>query len=178
VLASARTHFEEAKIGLKGAEAEDRLAEAKLDQAKLDLERAESLWNKRSISKEQYDRAVTQNRVLTAQRLVTQARIAGARARITSSETQQENAKAQLAHAELLLSYTEIRSPSRGYVSQKAVEAGKVVQPSAPLMAVVDLEDFWVEANYKESQLEQVRPGQLAEVRLDIYPEKLSEKTC
>jgi len=65
-LASARTHHQEAKIGLKAAEAEDRLAEAKLAQAKLDLARAETLWNKRSISKEQYDRAITQNRVLTA----------------------------------------------------------------------------------------------------------------
>ena len=170
-LASARTHHEEARIGLKGAEAEDRLAEAKLAQAKLDLTRAETLWQKRSISKEQYDRAVTQKRVLTAQRLVTQARIAAARARIVSSETNLENAEAQLAHAELMLSYTEIRAPGKGYVSQKSVEAGKVVQPGAPLLAIVDLEDLWVEANYKEIQLEEIRPGQQAEVRLDIYPD-------
>jgi membrane fusion protein (multidrug efflux system) len=172
-LASAQTHHQEAQIGLKAAEAEDRLAEAKLAQARLDLERAETLWEKRSISKEQYDRAVTQNRVLTAQRLVTQARIGAAKARIISRETNLENVEAQLAHAELMLSYTEIRSPSKGYVSQKAVEAGKVVQPGAPLMAIVDLEDLWVEANYKESQLEEVRPGQQAEVRLDIYPDQV-----
>lgn len=170
-LASARTHHQEAQIGLKAAEAEDRLAEAKQAQAKLDLARAETLWDKRSISKEQYDRAVTQNRVLTAQRLVTQARIGAAKARIVSSETNLENAEAQLAHAELMLSYTEIRSPGKGYVSQKAVEAGKVVQPGAPLLAIVDLEDLWLEANYKEIQLEEVRPGQQAEVRLDIYPD-------
>ena len=170
-MASARTHHQEAQIGLKAAEAEDKLAEAKLAQAKLDLARAETLWNKRSISKEQYDRTVTQNRVFTAQRLVTQAKIAAAKARIISGETNLENAEAQLAHAELMLSYTEIRSPSKGCVSQKAVEAGKVVQPGAPLMAIVDLEDFWVEANYKEIQLKEIRPGQQAEVRLDVYPE-------
>lgn len=172
-LASARTNHQEAQIGLKAAEAEDRLAEAKLAQAKLDLARAETLWNKGSISKEQYDRTVTQHRVLTAQRLVTRARIGAAKARIVSSETNLENAEAQLAHAELMLSYTEIRSPGNGYVSQKAVEAGKVVQPGAPLMAVVDLEDLWVEANYKEIQLEGLRPGQRAEVRLDIDPENV-----
>ena len=72
-----------------------------------------------------------------------------------------------------MLSYTEIRSPSKGRVSQKAVEAGKVVQPGAPLMAIVDLEDLWVEANYKEIQLEKIRPGQQAEVRLDIYPDQV-----
>lgn len=169
-LASAQTNHAEAKIGLAGAEAEDRLAEAKLEQARVDLDRAETLWKKGSISKEQYDRAVTQNRVLTAQRLVTQARIAAAQARITSSEANLESAKTQLAQAELQLSYTEIRSPSKGYVSQKSAEAGKVVQPGAPLMAVVDLEDLWIEANYKESQLERIRPGQEAEVRLDVYP--------
>ena len=169
-LASAQTYHAEAKIGLTGAEAEDRLTEAKVAQAKLDLERAETLWEKRSISKEQYDRTVTENRVLTAQRLVTQAKIAAARARITSSEANLENAEAQLAQAELLLSYTEIRSPQRGHVSQKAVEEGQVVQAGARLMAVVDLEDLWIEANYKESQLERIRPGQEAEVRLDVYP--------
>jgi membrane fusion protein (multidrug efflux system) len=172
-LASARTQHEEAQIGLKAARAEDRLAEDRLSQAKLDLSRAEALWNKRSISKEQFDRAVTQHRVLSAQRLVTQAQIGASEARIISSETNLENAEAQLAHAELMLSYTEIRSPSRGYVSQKSVEAGKVVQPGAPLMAVVDLEDTWIEANYKEIQLGRIRPGQEAEVRLDIFPKHL-----
>ena len=169
-LAAARTRHQEAEIGLKAAEAEDRLSEAKLAQAKLDLHRAEVLWEKRSISKEQYDRTVTENRVLTAQRLVTQARIAAARAQIASSGANLENAEAQLAQAELLLSYTEIRAPQKGHVSQKAVEEGKVVQPGTPLMSVVDLGDLWIEANYKESQLERIRPGQPAEVRLDVYP--------
>ncbi len=169
-LASARTYLEEAKIGLRGAAAEDRLIEAKLAQAKVDLARAETLWKKGSISKEQYDRAVTQHRVLSAQRLVTRAKIAAAKARIASSETNLENAKAQLAQAELLLSYTEIRSPGRGSVSRKSVEAGQVVQPGVPLMAVVDLDDLWVEANFKESQLEQIRSGQQVEVRMDLSP--------
>ena len=169
-LASARTHYDEAEIGLKAAEAEDRLSEAKLEQAKVDLRRAEVLWEKGSISEEQYDRAVTENRVLTAQRLVTQARIAAARAQIASSGANLENAQAQLAQAELLLSYTEIRSPQKGHVSQKTAEEGNVVQPGVPLMSVVDLEDLWIEANYKENQLDRVRPGQLAEVRLDVYP--------
>jgi membrane fusion protein (multidrug efflux system) len=172
-LAAARTHHEEAQIGLKAAEAEDRLVEARLAQAKIDLARAETLWEKRSVSKEQVDQAVTQNRVLAAQRLVTQAQIEAARARIASSVTNLENAEAQLAHAELILSYTEIRSPARGYVSQKSVEEGKVVQPGAPMMAIVDLEDVWVEANYKEIQLDRIRPGQEAEVRLDIFPAHL-----
>jgi membrane fusion protein (multidrug efflux system) len=51
------------------------------------------------------------------------------------------------------------------------VEEGQVVQAGARLMAVVDLEDLWIEANYKESQLERIRPGQEAEVRLDVYPD-------
>jgi membrane fusion protein (multidrug efflux system) len=172
-LAAARTHHEEAQIGLKAAEAEDRLAEARLAQAKIDLARAETLWDKRSVSKEQLDQAATQNRVLSAQRLVTQAQIEAARARIASSGTNLENAEAQLAHAELMLSYAEIRSPGKGYVSQKSVEEGKVIQPGAPLMAIVDLEDVWVEANYKEIQLDRIRPGQQAEVRLDIFPAHL-----
>ena len=169
---TARMHLEEAQIAERAAEAEERLIEAKLDQARVDLGRAEILWKKRTIPKEQYDRSQTEHRVLVAQKRVAEAKKALAKARVDTSRTAQENAQAQLARAELNLSYTEIHSPADGYVARKSVETGRVVQPGVPLLSVVDLSDIWVEANFKEVQLGHIRPGLTAEITLDAFPDR------
>jgi len=171
-LEAARTQYQGAEVGLRAAQAEDALVEAKLAQAKTDLDRAARLFERKAIAEDRYDQAVTQHRVLSAQKGVSAAQIEVAKAKLESSRSALENAEAQLAHAELMLSYTEIRSPGRGYVSRKEVEKGKVVQPGVPLMTVVDLNDLWVEANFKETQLEHVRPGLKADVRVDTFSKR------
>ena len=170
---AGRTQYEGAQVGLKAAQAEDALVDAKLAQARIDLDRATNLFEKKAIAEERYDQALTQHRVLSAQRAVTLAQIDVARSRLESGWAALESAQAQLAHAELLLSYTEIRSPGKGLVSKKEVEEGKVVQPGVPLLAVADLNDLWVDANFKETQLEHVRPGLRAEVRTDAFDSRV-----
>jgi membrane fusion protein (multidrug efflux system) len=169
----AETQHHEAEIGLEAALAQNNLVKAQLDQAKLDLDRAENLLKKKAIPNEQYDRALTQHRVLSAQLQVAGAQINVARARVASASSALENAKAQLSRAELLLSYTEILAPGNGYVTKKSVREGRVVQPGEPLLAVVDLNDIWVEANFKETQLTRVRPGMRAEVEADTYSDRV-----
>ena len=168
-LESARTRHEEAVIGETAAAAEEKLVNVHFAQARLDLERAEALFGKRTIPKDQYDRAVTQHRVFSAQQDVVKAGKVLARARTVSAASLLENARARLADAELLLSYTEIRSSGKGVVTNKSVEAGNIVQPGFPLMAVVDLEDLWVVANFKETQIRHLRPGLKAEIEVDSY---------
>ena len=68
------------------------------------------------------------------------------------------------------LDYTTIRAPIDGRISKKTVEVGQVVQAGQVLLSVVDLDDVWVIANYKETQLTDVRPGQGATVVVDTYP--------
>src|SRR5581483_9552829 len=68
------------------------------------------------------------------------------------------------------LAYTTVRAPISGRVTKKTVELGQVVQPGQLLLAVVDLRDIWVVANYKETDLTHVRPGQPATVTVDTYP--------
>jgi len=85
---------------------------------------------------------------------------------------QQKNAKAdgmkaQLDQARLNLSYTKIYSSASGVVGQKNLEIGMRVQPGQELLAVVELSDIWVTANYKETQLRHVRPGQPVTVHVD-----------
>ena len=80
-----------------------------------------------------------------------------------------ERARANLQAAELQLSYCTIVSPADGEVTQKAVEPGQIVQPGQGLMTIVPLHDVWITANFKETQLAKVRPGQKAEVHVDMY---------
>jgi membrane fusion protein (multidrug efflux system) len=78
--------------------------------------------------------------------------------------------QAKLQAAELQLSYCTITAPISGYISQKNIQLGDRVQPGQPLMSVVPLQDVYVEANFKETQLEHVRIGQKTTVHADIYP--------
>src|SRR5246127_728067 len=80
-----------------------------------------------------------------------------------------QQARALLAAAELNLGYTEIVAPVVGVATHKQVEPGQIVQQGQGLLVVVPLKDVWVTANFKETQLRKMRPGQKAYVRVDTY---------
>jgi len=80
-----------------------------------------------------------------------------------------QQARAALEAAELNLSYTQIVAPIDGVATHKQVEVGQVVQQGQGLLVVVPLQDVWVTANFKETQLRNIRPGQKAEVHVDTY---------
>ncbi len=80
-----------------------------------------------------------------------------------------ENKRAALEAAELQLSYTTITAPIDGVVTHKSVEVGQMLQPGQGIMALIPLNDTWVVANFKETQLAQVHAGQRAEVHVDMY---------
>jgi membrane fusion protein (multidrug efflux system) len=82
-------------------------------------------------------------------------------------------AEARLEQARLQLSYTRILSPARGRITKKNVEAGNMVQAGQPLMALVPLENLWVVANYKETQLTRVKPGQEVTIKADTFPGRI-----
>jgi membrane fusion protein, multidrug efflux system len=77
--------------------------------------------------------------------------------------------RAAVEQAELNLAYTTVKAPVDGVVSRKGVETGQVVQAGQPLLAIVPLEEIWVTANFKETQLKNMRPGQPATVYVDTY---------
>jgi membrane fusion protein (multidrug efflux system) len=89
---------------------------------------------------------------------------AAARARVAE-------AQANLDAAELELSYTQIVAPVDGVVTHKSVEVGQIVEPGQGLLVIVPLNDVWVTADYKETQLADVRAGQKAEIHVDMYDE-------
>ena len=81
-----------------------------------------------------------------------------------------DDAEAQLEDAELQLSYARIVSPVAGRVSNRGVEAGNYVTPGQALMSIVE-PNIWVTANFKETQLRGIRPGQDVELKVDAYPD-------
>jgi membrane fusion protein (multidrug efflux system) len=93
---------------------------------------------------------------------------------ITRAQAQSADARVQLAQAvldqaRLNLEYTSIKAPVAGTVSKKTIEAGQVVQPGQPLMAIIPQEDIWVTANFKETQLAEMHPGEAGTVSVDAF---------
>ncbi|KAB8032239.1 HlyD family secretion protein [Fluviispira multicolorata] len=93
-------------------------------------------------------------------------------AAVNLAQAKVKRAEAALNQAELKLSYTLVKAPFSGTVSNKTVENGKIVQISSPLLSIVSLTDTWVVANFKENQLKNMRAGQKVKIKVDSYPSK------
>jgi membrane fusion protein (multidrug efflux system) len=99
-----------------------------------------------------------------------QVAVSEAQAKTAGAATEQ--LRAAVAQAELELSYTKLYAPESGRVTRKSVEEGALVQIGQPLMAIVT-GDVWVTANFKESQIGRMTPGQSVEISVDAYPDKV-----
>ncbi|HEY3381983.1 MAG TPA: HlyD family secretion protein [Vicinamibacterales bacterium] len=95
--------------------------------------------------------------------------IAVAKAKAQSARARLQQAQANLEQARMNLAYATVVAPANGRVSKKGAEPGQVIQPGQPLMAIVPLEDIWVTANFKETQLRNIRPGQAVSIAVDAY---------
>ncbi|MBY0279862.1 HlyD family secretion protein [Candidatus Binatia bacterium] len=176
----ARVHEDvhQARAALHAAESGLELAKADLEQAKIDLGRSTQLAERGVVPADRLDRArtgmrIAQARVVTATQEAERARAALGPALNAADEEAPavREAKAARDEAALLLSYTTIRAPIAGVVGRRGVEVGERVQPGEPLMAIVPLSDIYVEANFKETQLTDVRVGQPATIVSDLYPD-------
>jgi membrane fusion protein (multidrug efflux system) len=119
---------------------------------------------------------VAQARSLVAERQaqVQEARTApqqvvDAQAKSQSSVGQVERAKADVRTAELNLGYTKIYAPVSGVIGRKTVELGQRIQPGQSLLAIVPVDDIWVTADFKETQLKYMRPGQSVSIHVDTF---------
>lgn len=162
------------------AVSEASIAEAKvlMEMAATDLDRYEKLLEKDAVTRQQYDAAKTDYQakkaryeMLARQRSATSSVVDVNRQRISQSEAGIELAKAMLETAELNLSYTVILAPCDGYTSRKEIQVGQLVQPGQTLLDIVDSQDIWVTANYKETQLRHIAPGSKVEIKVDAIPD-------
>jgi membrane fusion protein (multidrug efflux system) len=165
-----RAKFVEADTRIAAARANLELQKANLRLAELDKNRMESLFQQDVVPKDRYDRAMTAWETALAQVKTAEEQLRQAESqKVTQSSTiRQKEAAAALAG--LNLQYTRIQAPADGYVTKKTVQEGNQIQAGQPLMAVVSLDDLWVTANFKETELERIRPGQKVRIAVDTYP--------
>ena len=199
-LRAASANLATAKQNLGAAQARVREAEANHTKAAADLVRYKALVDKDEIPRQTYDTAVAaeaaaraawdtakanasaaESAVVQAQAQVEAAstvpqQIEVSRAKAGSAEATVGKNQANLDQAKLNLGYTVVRAPVSGIVSKKSVEPGQTIQPGQALFAIVPLENLWVVANFKESQLKDMHPGQGVKVHVDAYGEDFDGK--
>jgi membrane fusion protein (multidrug efflux system) len=183
--AQARSQVDDARVQIASAQAayqqalaDVAAAQAQADNAARDLARYEGLQatNPAAVAPQQLDQVRAQARTAAAQldgahkaARAKLAQVEAARTQVTSGEEQVRAAQSDLKAAQINLGYASIAAPVAGTVAQKTVATGNYVQPGTQLMAVVPLQ-LWITANFKETQLDLMRPGQKATVKVDSCP--------
>jgi membrane fusion protein (multidrug efflux system) len=182
--------------------AKARLSDAQSNFAKVsaDLKRMEMLVAKDEISHQQYDSSVAAYNSAKANVDAATSAIASAESRAAQAAAQAEGARtvpeqlkvtraragaataevqraaSALAQAELNLQYTKIVAPVTGVLSKRSVEPGQTVQSGQPLFSIVNLDDIWTTANFKETQLRGMKVGQPAKIKVDAYGREYNGK--
>jgi membrane fusion protein (multidrug efflux system) len=166
-------------------------AKIRLNRATNDFERYSNLYKNHSITKQQYEQAEaakleaqSQLRIIQEQQKASsyQKTVATAKSNVTSKQTNVaaaniKRAQAVLDAAELNLSYTVITAQIDGQVSKIAVQPGQFLQPGQSLFYIINTNESWVVANFKETQLDKMVAGQKVTIKVDAYPDTDFEGT-
>jgi len=147
-------------------------ARANAERARQDAERYRSLAPSGVVSRQQLDAAEAAATSSAAALDAAQKQVLAAEAGLQAADARTAAVRAQRDQADLNLQWTRVTAPRAGVVSRKTVEIGQLVAPGQPLMSVVPLDDVWIVANLKETEIEHVRPGDRAEIEVDAYPGK------
>lgn len=179
---AAQAKFDLSEQGEKSEVAQVKEAEAAVTErqadvllARNDAQRILTLVQKGQMSKQAGDQVRNRLQVSQASLLAAENSLAKAKANLGAADNSNANiraAKADLDQAKLNLSYTLITAPADGNLVNFNVRTGNMIQASQPLFDLVENGQYWVDANYKETQLERIKLGQPAIITTDIYPDK------
>lgn len=177
-LAQAQSRLQQQSSLIAASQADVAASQANLSRSQIDLSRAQTLRKPGYVSEERVTTLSADSRVASSQLAKAQADLAAQRQQIDSLnadvkrlQAQISNARADVAQAELNLTRTEIHAPIAGTIGQRSSRAGQVVQAGAYLLSVVPDNEIWVQANFKETQIGRMQPGQSAELIFDAYPD-------
>ncbi len=192
-LDTAKANLAAARKDVDAANARIAEAQANYDRVAKDLERAKMLVEKDEISRQQYDAAVASNQAAKATVDAAQAAFAAAQSHVSEAQAQLQTAgtgpqqvlvsrtrvgsaqalvqlkQAAVNQAQLALDYTGVRAPANGIVSNKTVEVGQTVSPGQPLASLIDIDNVWITANFKEDQLRKMKVGQKVKIHVDAF---------
>lgn len=169
-LDAARNRMAQSHAAADAALAQIRMAEVKLRHTEQELARARELFEGRVASRTVLDAATAARDGAAAALHAAQEQERAERAAL-GSEAPVRQAEAALREAELALQHTTVTAPFDGVVGKKSAEPGAIVAPGQPLFALTDVSEIWVTANFKETQITAMNPGDVAEIRVDAFPD-------
>ncbi len=169
-LAAARNRMVSAEAAAASAAAEGKAATVEAWRTGRELERAVSLAARGAASDQQLDAARAADDAAQANVRALALRAEAERG-VLGNAAPVRQAEAELREAKLSLARTELRAPFDAIVGRKNVEPGDIVRPGESLIALTRIEPRWVEANFKETQLGRMRPGDPATVEIDAFPD-------
>ncbi len=173
LLAQARGALRSAQARLQAARAGALQSSIELGNAEHMFQRTATLAARHYVSQQALDNARAQLARIRAGAALSEARLRESEITLRKKEgvpARIRAAKAELAAAELDLSYTRVSAPSTGIISNLNLRPGSIVTPLVPLFALVEQGDYWVNANFKETDIEHIRDGDPAKIDVDMYP--------
>ena len=166
----AQQDYDHADAAFKSAQAALDVARQRVSQAHEEALQAEATVRSQTATLAQTRRRSEEARAALATARSQRQQVKVRQAQVDAARGRLGQASANLRQAELTLEYATIRAAVAGRVTKKSVEAGQVVQPGQPLLSIVNLDDVWVVANFKETALTEVKAGQRATVEVDTHP--------
>lgn len=182
---TALADLESAKASLKNTELTANLSKTNLSlnqiratKASNDYNRDQNLFKDQAITSKQVEDSktnldVTQKQLVASREDVeiSASKIPMMQAAVAKAQANVDYKKAKIDEQKLELSYTAILATASGKIGKKNIEKGQYIQPGQPLMTIIDGNEFWVVANFKETQIEKMKVGQTAKITIDSYPD-------
>lgn len=176
---NARANLNNTSVSVISAKANLDVAQTRKDKAQHDFERDQALFKDGAITQKQFDDSKANLDVAAKQLEVSKNEVNVAQSRINVTEAGLKKAQAQIAvkkarieQQKLKLSYTKIYATADGKIGRRNIDAGQFVQAGTPLFTIINDKDFWVVANFKETQLNRIKVGDEVEVKIDAYKDQ------
>lgn len=161
------------------------VAQARLNKVREDFRRIQSMYQDKAATQAEYDGIKAELAVAEAQLEAAQKQYKAAKVQSQGVRSQAEGQKSLIALAEAMirqreaelllsktqLSYATITAPCNGIVSKRSIENGQYISPGQPVCSIVDNTHLWITANFKETQVKNIHPGQQVDVKIDAYPD-------
>jgi membrane fusion protein (multidrug efflux system) len=189
-VASAQAAVEVSKANVESMQSMLATSKGEIDAAQVtlwkttqDLDRYQNLMKDGSITQEQFDNAKAAKESAAAQVDIAQRKYESAQkqyevaqANLASVQSNVAIKQSALDYAKLQITYATITAPVSGIASKRSIQLGQLLQAGSPVLAIVE-DSVWVDANFKETQLNNMKPGQTAEVQIDAYDGKIINGT-
>jgi membrane fusion protein (multidrug efflux system) len=175
---NAKANIQNLKMSLVAMDANLKATAIRRDKAKRDADRDNALVADNAITKNKlkirsnYDVLVAQYNASVQDIASNKSKMGILTAALHKAEATLAVKKVKIAQQELKLSYAKVYAPSEGRIGKKTVEAGQFIQAGQTLMTVVQDQQFWVVANFKENQISRLKVGDETELVLDAYPNR------